>query len=584
MPEKRMVVFGIDGADPKTMQALLKKGLLPNIAEFNAKNRVSRLETVYVSQSPVAWASFMTGTQPGRHGVTDFIIRNPKTMQLQLGLVNEKIKENKIVYERILQEKPVWETINNQSTALFIPVSFPPKPFNGRILCGMGIPDARGTQGVSVVYTEKNAKKREEIVSLQFKGNKTESFVIGAFQQKEDMSIKRNRKGLYFEIQNQKFFVKQNTWSDWIYITFSGVETCFRIKVLSVEKGKTEFYLSPVIHSPRKPFIPISFPEQFAREIKEKVGNYKPVSFESDVFGLKEELIDEKTWLEDMHYTMLQRVKTADFVLKNYKWKFFCIDLFGVDRVQHLFYRYIDKKHALYEDSFYREEIEKVYIKADEYIGLLAKNLSENDFAFIISDHGFGPYRENVNINQILMQEGFLKLKDKQLSRHLGDIDFEKTLAYSVGFGSIYLNIKNRECFGIIEKRDIESVKQNIISALKKYRFNGKKVFLDAIDSTTVYGENSLTADIIPIFPLGKRASRENTIGCLGLEKEPVFLNKNKWSGDHIGPHLLEENPGIIVSNQDINLENASILDLAPTVHSFFSIKARKEFDGKPLI
>ena len=164
MPEKKFAVFGIDGAHPETVNELLKKGLLPNLSEFISNGALEKLETVHASQSPVAWASFMTGTNPGKHGIIDFIIRDPSTMQIELGLVSERAHEHGIVYESLLKERPVWEKLKEKGTSLFIPVSFPPVPFNGHLLCGMGVPDARNTQGICTIYDENPVIERQEII------------------------------------------------------------------------------------------------------------------------------------------------------------------------------------------------------------------------------------------------------------------------------------------------------------------------------------------------------------------------------------------------------------------------------------
>ena len=93
MESKRIAVIGLDGANPETVEKLLKKGRMPSLAALKDKGSAGKLKTTSVSQSPVAWSTFQTGMNPGKHGIFDFIIRNPQTMQLDLGLANERIDE-----------------------------------------------------------------------------------------------------------------------------------------------------------------------------------------------------------------------------------------------------------------------------------------------------------------------------------------------------------------------------------------------------------------------------------------------------------------------------------------------------------
>ena len=76
---KKVIVIGLDGLEPGIVEAMLGRGELPNLAKIQAAGGYSRLKTTYPAQTPVAWSSFMTGTNPGGHGIFDFICRDPET-------------------------------------------------------------------------------------------------------------------------------------------------------------------------------------------------------------------------------------------------------------------------------------------------------------------------------------------------------------------------------------------------------------------------------------------------------------------------------------------------------------------------
>ncbi|MBC8328034.1 MAG: alkaline phosphatase family protein, partial [Planctomycetes bacterium] len=71
--EKRVVVFGIDGLDPDLIREGVAAGRLPNFQKLIAGGTLTDLQTSWPPQSPVAWTNFITGANPGKHGLFDFI-------------------------------------------------------------------------------------------------------------------------------------------------------------------------------------------------------------------------------------------------------------------------------------------------------------------------------------------------------------------------------------------------------------------------------------------------------------------------------------------------------------------------------
>ncbi|HEX3526303.1 MAG TPA: alkaline phosphatase family protein [Thermoanaerobaculia bacterium] len=78
-PPKKLIILGFDGADAKLTQKWMDEGKLPNLAKLRAQGTFSPLRPTIPSQTPVSWSTFSTGLNPGRHGVFDFLKRDPKT-------------------------------------------------------------------------------------------------------------------------------------------------------------------------------------------------------------------------------------------------------------------------------------------------------------------------------------------------------------------------------------------------------------------------------------------------------------------------------------------------------------------------
>src|SRR5262249_36721875 len=78
-PFDKVIVLGLDGLEPKIVDRLLCAGELPHLARLRAEGGYGRVATTCPAQTPVAWSTFATGTNPGGHGIFDFIRRDPVT-------------------------------------------------------------------------------------------------------------------------------------------------------------------------------------------------------------------------------------------------------------------------------------------------------------------------------------------------------------------------------------------------------------------------------------------------------------------------------------------------------------------------
>src|SRR6185503_14186457 len=70
---KRVIFLGLDGLDPRLTERYLAQGKLPNLAKLREQGSYHRLRTTFPALSPVAWSTFATGVNPGRHNIFDFL-------------------------------------------------------------------------------------------------------------------------------------------------------------------------------------------------------------------------------------------------------------------------------------------------------------------------------------------------------------------------------------------------------------------------------------------------------------------------------------------------------------------------------
>ena len=81
---RRVVVLGLDGLDPTLAERWMAEGHLPNLSALAKGGSFTRLGTTYPAISPVAWSSFMTGVDPARHNIFDFLDRDVRTYKPRL--------------------------------------------------------------------------------------------------------------------------------------------------------------------------------------------------------------------------------------------------------------------------------------------------------------------------------------------------------------------------------------------------------------------------------------------------------------------------------------------------------------------
>ena len=619
----RIVVLGLDGMDPVLVDKYMAKGKLPHLAKLADKGCYHILETTIPSISPVAWSSFMTGCHPAKHNIFDFLSRDPKTYLpdlssahigspkrvLPLGKYNIPLSKPEIKGMR--KSVPFWKILGDNgifSTILRIPVTFPPEKFRGHLLSGMCAPDLKGSQGTFSFYTSDKEKivDREGGMNIpvDIDGNRIETYISGPentmLKNPEEMklplsiTIDKDKKKAILETSGQTIHLKEKTFSDWIQITFKPglwikIRAICRFYIKRMDQT-FEMYITPLNIDPEKPALPISQPFIYSVYLSKLLGRFITLGEANDTWALNEGILSEEAFLElsyfnhqeweDMLFNALDKTKKGAVV----SW------FETTDSIQHMFYRYLDEKHpALHTDQAKMgpEVMEQMYAKMDDLVGKVLEKLGKKDILIIMSDHGIKSFRRGINMNSWLYRNGYLALKEgkKQSGEWFKDVDWDKTKAYGLGLGGIYLNIKNRESQGTVAQGDeAKALKKEIIAKLNGLKDEGTG--LTAIN--TVFDRDDLPPgpykencpDFIVGYNEGYRVSWDSVTGKVN---DILFEDNTKaWSGDHcIDPRIV---PGIIFCNHNINTESPAIIDIAPTILNLFGMDIPNHMDGQNLI
>jgi len=112
--KKRTLVIGLDGVPYTLLQKLTANGTMPNVARLNSLGHLSQMKVTLPEISAVSWPSFMTGTNPGTHGIYGFI--DPKPESYDIRFPNFRDLKAPTFWDRIGEKKKRSVVINQPST------------------------------------------------------------------------------------------------------------------------------------------------------------------------------------------------------------------------------------------------------------------------------------------------------------------------------------------------------------------------------------------------------------------------------------------------------------------------------------
>ncbi len=508
----KVLVIGLDGATMDLVKPWIQQGKLPVLAQMCQNGTSGRLGSVMPVLSSAAWSSFMTGMNPGKHGIYDFVRREPGSYRLRIMRHDHN------------QGISIWKRLSDQGFkvgVMNVPLTYPPEELNGWIVTGLGTPDYK-----AFTYPSELGK---ELLQRGYRVNKSVAY----------------------------------------------------------HPGNEDAYLSEV--------------NEFAD----------------------------------------QQLKNALWLMSEREWDFFMVVFFDTDQLAHYFWRFMDPAGAgqpAPQDNKYHDAILHYYQKMDASIGRLAQAAGEDAAILVLSDHGAGPLRKDVFLNEWLREQGYLAtisaepgLKgshrifatagltrsnistllrrtglgrvERWIKDLFGDridllptnqraefpqaVDWTLTKAYSFGYqGQIYINLRGREPGGIVEPGpEYEQLCAEITARL--YALvdpeDGKPVVDRVIRREELF--HGPYTEYAPDLTLVMRGLSYITRKGFefGEEVGKIFHTPiTHESGSHRPDGLLIAcGPGI--NKNGLEKEDANLIDLAPTILHLFGCPVPADMDGKVL-
>ena len=127
--------------------------------------------------------------------------------------------------------------------------------------------------------------------------------------------------------------------------------------------------------------------------------------------------MDEKTFMDDLYRAFDDRAQVILSRIDSRDWDLLVGVIESTDRVQHMMWRFIDPKHPMYDAALaaqFGDSIERVYRRADQFVGEVLEHVEPGTPILIVSDHGFHSWRKAVNLNTWLVQQGYMALQGQQ--------------------------------------------------------------------------------------------------------------------------------------------------------------------------
>ena len=610
---KRCIVLGFDGMDPVMAGELMKAGRLPNCKSLAERGFFSALGTSTPPQSPVAWSNFISGGNPGTHGIFDFIARDAATRvpylstsrvaaggrTLKLG--NYRFPVGGGGMQNLRRGPTLWlelEARGVPTTVLRIPANFPPMPARGRTLSGLGTPDLHGGYGIFSAFTDRIGERsrdvsgghiervriRDDVIETVLTGPPN-AFAVGGGKSSLPLLIRRDpsRRAARITLHESDFILREGEWSDWVPVRFGMVPHLVSVSGICrffLKSARDDFvlYVSPVNIDPAEPVMPVTTPSGFGAELVRRMGRFHTQGMAEDTKALTAGIFTDAEFRAQSLFVHQESVRMFHSEFPRFKEGLFFFYFSSLDQNSHAFWRTRDPTHPLYTPELaaaHGDYLPWLYEDLDRILGEALATAGPDTLVLALSDHGFGSFKRQFNLNSWLMDNGYAEpasaaADDRGAAEYFGDVKWGGTRAYGLGINSLYLNVAGREPDGTVKPSDFRTVRDELarrLEAVTDPATGGRPIHRVFFPEQIYSGPETANApDLIVGYHRGYRASWDTILGKYPRE---VFLdNLDPWSGDHcIDPVFCK---GCLFSNRQLGLEKPRLEDLAGVILKAF--------------
>jgi predicted AlkP superfamily phosphohydrolase/phosphomutase len=492
----RLVVLGIDGLDPEILAETIAKHpeRMRNFAQLAREQGIHPLGTSTPPQSPVAWSNFITGRDPGGHGIYDFLHRDPTT-RMPTGSTTVQEHGTKIpLWSDWKFELPgelnsnrsgdaFWTLLERNGVAADIwrmPANFPVVKSKGWSFSGMMTPAMDSAYGMSTVYTTDPSVSAVDgearVLAVREFDGVIDTLIPGppnALKEGDPatsaplrITLDRDANAAILSASGRVLVLEPGEWSDFISVKFEmplmgmmDVYGIVRFYVRSIDEGRVEIYSSPVNIDPAAPAMSVSEPSDASAEVADLehgIGPFYTQGMPEDVNALKAGVVSVEEFMQQAHLVQSEGERMLEFALERYMANpdggFLFFYFSGVDLCGHMMWRHSDAEHPHHEPeiasrdsswwskrsgSTWKDVIADLYMEMDPVLGRVRAAIGGDAALIVMSDHGFAPYRRRVSLNTWLLENGYLVLKDGVAKEKPEDDPAHDTVAIYTGDGKV---------------------------------------------------------------------------------------------------------------------------------------------------
>jgi len=485
---KKLVVIGIDGMDPKLLRQFIAEHAMPNFQQLAEEGTFVELGTSEPPQSPVAWSNFISGCDPGTHGVFDFLHRDAKSYApysstvkastdppLTVPLPGGKQFSLPASSEPVRKGRTFWDSLAARGirAAIYkIPAAYPLQKSDQFTLSDMGTPDLHG--GIDGIYTYYTSNVPDNytrfdgfgnfLADLKFLDHHAQAELFGptspfeaakpGHHTTQELSTRRRfdvyrdprEPVIHLEIEDgDSCTLREGEWSPWLACDFvQGPYACHPFDWLHLDNrmhGMVKFYLqqvhpdvrlycSAVNIDPTAPCMPISTPDDSVVETMcESIGRFYTAGLAEETKGLEDRTLSDGEFISQCDDVTGERMKMLDYALANFDDGLLFFYFSTIDLRCHMMWRHIDPKHPAHDPVLAKQfagSIKDAYVKMDDALRIVRERIGKDTPLIVLSDHGFSTFTRRVNLNQWLSEQGYLSVEPKAQAAYDAQLAAEK--------------------------------------------------------------------------------------------------------------------------------------------------------------
>ena len=393
----------------------------------------------------------------------------------------------------------------------------------------------------------------------------------------------------------------------WEILSQEGLRVCVLNAPLSFPPRKVNGVLVGGFLTPGES-VEYTYPEDLKEELKENIPGFEHSA--SDELQLN---LNKDAYIRNEQERLTNIGKAALYLIRKERFDFFSVFFSETDHVQHWFWDHMEDEERNGKRSRYSNVILDTYKNVDKIIGELLHEIDDNTYVMLVSDHGGAPLRRFFHTNYFLHSIGMLQFRRSLKSRFrlglysigvsqalyrfllrrkiywlryalipitlsLSDVDWDRTSAFSLGYGQIYLNVEGREIKGTVKQSEYEHARKEIVDQIS--RIGDGHIGATPIQHAWTQEEAfsgphiSEAPDIQLLMAEGYEAFPWSSIA------DRMFTDGIDRSGTHNPDGL------VIIKGQEVvgvAIENASVVDIAPTILNLMGVRIPEDMDGRVL-